>query len=364
MIVAALALIIVVVVVVIFGVLFASSSAAAPLSKKLRPLPVHAEGFCQTRCSAANTFLMIPIDRDEHGLPQIELWLGNQPVRAVLDSASCSLLVAGKACRGCPAVQGRYAPRTPPGRSGVTTFGTQEDEWNAYADVVAVAGRCVKDVRDLLDGPGVDDVTMFLGECTFGVTRRRVPSAYALDMPMSSYNICGVGRCHGEQSFLGQLNAERTFTFVQTPQNQAYVLLREARLSSKAVRVPLQPDEDVYAVALASATLGGHAVDGMPDRVLFDTGSNYLFAPGSVCAALQAQRGETLQLTVSGVDGAGRAADVTLQLPASSYAPYSDHLYCAASHPDDDFLILGTLLLTEPVAIAFSPTALTIEPLS
>ena len=334
-----------------------------------RPLPVSTGAYCQTSCIGRNAFLMLPIERDAHGLPLIELWIGAQPVKAVLDSASCMLLVAGDECTSCDAKLGKYRRRDveteteTKAEGGVATFGTQTDDWTECSDVVAVSGRCVRGLGDVASRRAVDDVTMYLGTCSFGVTAARRASAYAMDMPQSNYNVCGVGRCRGGLSFLGQLTDDRTFTFIHTPSRDSYVMLREAALGASAVRVPLCGDDDVYAVALHRATLGGVPLAGLPPRVLFDTGSNYLFAPDAVCSALEAQRGAVLRLEFVGENAAtGEAAEVALALPASSYAP-AGHTYCAPTYPTDDFLIVGTLLLTEPVAIAFSPDALLMESL-
>ena len=352
-------------------------SSKAPRTLRPLPTPKAAMDMSQVQCST-DLYLATPLRLNYDGLPMLELWIGRpaQPLRVVFDTASTSLVLAGASCAQCAAngagaENGHYDESASStamdalDETGETTYGTQLDQWKTATDVVACAGYCVENCHALLENPPSDNAeesVLHLGLCDFKVTTARLPSAYAHVMggevlPQSNYSICGMGP---SSEILKQLSPSEMFTMVFS-KHRTYVLFRDAGLKKGHPRVPRVLNTSFYMVALKEMRYDGSVV-ATPRKVLLDSGSNFLFAPTAVCETLQkghrAHLSSEIEIVFDGVVGDDDTpAEVALRIPRDAYANVNDsrEVYCAPSHDDDDYLILGTLLL-ENMAVQFGPT--------
>ena len=369
---------------------------------KLHAFPAHLKAPSNTRCVAAESVVAVPMVTDANGISLWRLFLGDdlQPIFACLDTASPCLLVATNKCKTCTGSEthGTYSPPDAVCREPETqVFGTQEDDCCKHKDCVTFYGTCVSNVEDVTaatharteemktsvvgenavdgaaDGAVIDahrveendavavrspeDVTFF------GVEKRR-KSPYAMLMPMSSYNVCGL--CNGRNSFLSQIHTTdqgsiKPFTICFTEADRGMFLFgdlpapKDPATVHSVARIPRTfkgQGGEFYMLDLHSIRIGGTDVSDLDShkygRLLVDTGSNMSFFPPSVVSTLRRSTDAQVELRF------GEQGHLSLSFPPDVWAPRPMEPYVELTHSSDNYCILGALWM-QHMCVTFGP---------
>ncbi len=374
----------------IFLVVFVQHNTAPPLRRhrlKLHAFPAYLKEPSNTRCVAAGSVVAVPMVVDPNGISLWRLFLGDdlQPIFACLDTASPCLLVATKKCNTCTGSErhGTYSPPDHVCREPETqVFGTQEDDCCKHQDSVTFYGSCVSSVEDVMTAMHAGDVAVIDRRADdeendavavrspedvifFGVENRR-KSPYAMRMPMSSYNVCGL--CSGRNSFLSQIHTTdqgsiKPFTMCFTEADRGMFLFGDlpapkdptsVLFTTRIPRTFKGHGGEFYMLDLHSIRIGSNNVSDVDidpykyGRLLVDTGSNMSFFPPPVVSTLRRSTDAQVELRF------GEEGHLSLTFPPDVWAPRPMEPYVELTHSSDNYCILGALWM-QGMCVTFGP---------
>ena len=293
------------------------------------------------------------------GVFELDLWLGNQPLRAVFDTGSERLIVASNTCQACDKESGIYhvSDNATVRRKSTISYGTQEDRVHWLEEELALPHMGPLGCQQLHYKP--QQTTRVLHKTLeIGAVYHR--------SGQSNLNVIGFSQCYpnetaSESSVLPTICGSAPHFALMLVDDFGWLVLRPdaIRPCFDCFRAPLVrlPDNKYYVVALAGvaavdpATGAGRPGRRAPRYAIIDSGSNMLSVSSSLLRELEeggvaegGARNLEISIQTSRPDAPGALTYTPAQYTMGAQLLIRDNLPLGKDDAED-FLLLGSLFL-------------------